>query len=540
MDLEAQGPSERAPNTEPGMNIISADFDLIMVNRPNERLYGKPMVELLGKKCYREFEKRDEPCSHCPGRRSLMTGGTHEAETEGLRDDGTWFSARVRTYPVHGPGESAAGFVEVVEDITEEKRAEKLGRIEGDLRSALLSVQNVRKALALAFTAALRVESIDMGGVFLHGTCAPEQQVVVSRSLSDECLRAVTARLAGGAGSDGSGEKNGWEDVFSGLPGAPRSLAIVPVVHKGETAATIVAGSSTYPSIPSSLLAGLRGLGATVTDTISRIWAEQLRGDAVADLESIITYAPVAAFVLDGEGRTLMWNRAAERLFGWKAAEVLKEACPFPEVNAQAAGLNALPVEREAVLTAKDGRPIDVRLVISGFRDVIGVAATTVVMVQDLTSLKRLEELECRLHALEERESLRMDEEPEPSTVLLLGIPAQKGDDLWSALECSGYEVRQCLAPQDAAEVLQADERERTRVALAVVELIPETGPDGLAQKAALRSMGLQVPVVVCSDAEVRGYREHGFAASITRPYSEEQVRRALREALEQELVASV
>jgi hypothetical protein len=55
------------------MNLISVDFDLVMVNRTNERLYGKSMVALLGNKCYREFEKRDAPCPHCPGRLALET-----------------------------------------------------------------------------------------------------------------------------------------------------------------------------------------------------------------------------------------------------------------------------------------------------------------------------------------------------------------------------------------------------------------------------------------------------------------------------------
>ena len=64
------------PINEPGMNFISADFDLIMVNRTNERIYGKPVASLLGKKCYREFERRLEPCPHCPGRVALATGET--------------------------------------------------------------------------------------------------------------------------------------------------------------------------------------------------------------------------------------------------------------------------------------------------------------------------------------------------------------------------------------------------------------------------------------------------------------------------------
>ena len=78
------------------MNLISVDFDLVMVNRTNERLYGKSMVALLGNKCYREFEKRDEPCPHCPGRLALETGEAQEAETTGLRDDGTRFAPASR------------------------------------------------------------------------------------------------------------------------------------------------------------------------------------------------------------------------------------------------------------------------------------------------------------------------------------------------------------------------------------------------------------------------------------------------------------
>jgi DNA-binding transcriptional MerR regulator len=50
-------------DTECGMNLISPDFDILMVNRTNERLFQKPMTEFLGRKCYEEFEKRQEVCS---------------------------------------------------------------------------------------------------------------------------------------------------------------------------------------------------------------------------------------------------------------------------------------------------------------------------------------------------------------------------------------------------------------------------------------------------------------------------------------------
>ena len=108
------------------MNLISVDFDIVMVNRTNERLYAKSMTALLGNKCYSEFEKRDKPCPHCPGRLALETGEAQEAETTGMRDDGTRFSARIKAHPVIGPDNRATGFIEIVEDITEQKRAESL------------------------------------------------------------------------------------------------------------------------------------------------------------------------------------------------------------------------------------------------------------------------------------------------------------------------------------------------------------------------------------------------------------------------------
>ena len=88
------------------------------------------MVALLGNKCYREFEKRDEPCPHCPGRLALETGEAQEAETTGLRDDGTRFAARIKAHPVIGPDNRPTGFIEIVEDITEQKRAESLALID--------------------------------------------------------------------------------------------------------------------------------------------------------------------------------------------------------------------------------------------------------------------------------------------------------------------------------------------------------------------------------------------------------------------------
>jgi hypothetical protein len=190
-------------DTEPGMNLISVDYDIVMVNRPNERLYAKPMVAMLGNKCYREFEKRDAPCPHCPGTLALATGEAQETETTGLRDDGTRFAARIKAHPVIGPDNRPTGFIEIVEDITEQKRAQSLASIDGQLQEWLSGIQNVRSAIREALRASLLVEGIDCGAAFMLETGAGQPELVVERGLNPasvdmftEMARRTAARAA--------------------------------------------------------------------------------------------------------------------------------------------------------------------------------------------------------------------------------------------------------------------------------------------------------------------------------------------------------
>jgi PAS domain S-box-containing protein len=547
-----------SPDTEPGMNFISADFDLVMVNRANERLYAKSMVALLGKKCYREFEKRDEPCPHCPGRLALATGEAHEAETEGLRDDGTRFAARVRAHPVMGPDNRPTGFIEVVEDITEQKRAESLVRISADLRAALLAAQNVRKALREVLDAALRVEAIDSGCVFLIDKATGKHTLVLQRNLAPECVKAFSDFSVesntgpGEATSLGPGAENvvpaSLAASLGEVAGAPRSLVVVPILHRSQLVAMMMAGSSTYPDIPASLRAGLRSLGATAGGAVSRIRAEQARGDAVADLEAVISLAPVATMVLDTGGRITMWNKAAERLFGWKTSQVLNRLPPFAADDPDG-GFAQLctPGPHQTSLPRRDGAQVDVRLAATSFRDLVGGASTTIVMAEDLTLEKRLAQLEERLAACELAAGAGIRAYPvddaggdpagaaeagPPARILIVDALESTGTELIRILSALGYETLRCGSPGEAAPAVTAAAMEGRPFALAIVDLIAPDGSSGLDQRAALRGHGFEAPVIVCSDSDIRGHEQHGFAAAIRRPYDPAAVERAIRAAL--------
>ena len=112
-------------NIDLGINLIDSDHNIVMVNATMGGRFNKPIGEIIGKKCFREFEKRDAVCQHCPGVQTMTTGKPGEVETEAVRDDGSRFHVRLRTFPVFGKDRPPVAFIEIAEDITERKQAEE-------------------------------------------------------------------------------------------------------------------------------------------------------------------------------------------------------------------------------------------------------------------------------------------------------------------------------------------------------------------------------------------------------------------------------
>jgi len=107
-----------------GITLIDADHRIVISNAAQGQMFHTDTGLWTGRYCYREFEKRDAVCTHCPGTRAMATGVCHEVETEGVRDDGTRFNARIHAIPLLDNEGRGTRFIEVVEDITERKTAE--------------------------------------------------------------------------------------------------------------------------------------------------------------------------------------------------------------------------------------------------------------------------------------------------------------------------------------------------------------------------------------------------------------------------------
>ncbi len=114
-----------AQNVDAGISMIDTRYNIIWSNRSAVKWFAKSHKEVIGNKCYEEFEKRKEPCPHCPGAVAMATGQPREVESQGVRDDGTRFAVTNKAYPLYNKDGEIIGFQEFVRDISERKAVEK-------------------------------------------------------------------------------------------------------------------------------------------------------------------------------------------------------------------------------------------------------------------------------------------------------------------------------------------------------------------------------------------------------------------------------
>ncbi len=149
-----------------------------------------------------------------------------------------------------------------------------------------------------------------------------------------------------------------------------------------------------------------RGLFAVTTDVTERKQVEQLLRetdnrlrDANEQLQTLIECSPLAIYTRDPNGLLTSWNPAAEKMYGWKAADVLGK--PLPSVpNESRESSDRLRVrllagesfiKHEARRLRRDGTPIDIDAFLGPLRDAAGNINGVIAMVADITERKQAE-----------------------------------------------------------------------------------------------------------------------------------------------------
>ncbi len=112
-------------NINLGIVLLDVNYTILMVNDMICSLYKKTADEFIGKKCFTRFANIDYVCSNCPCMQ-IVNNGTHKIlESQLINDTGDRYDVRIKMYPVFNDEHKISGFIEVIEDITETKKAEE-------------------------------------------------------------------------------------------------------------------------------------------------------------------------------------------------------------------------------------------------------------------------------------------------------------------------------------------------------------------------------------------------------------------------------
>ncbi|HOL96288.1 MAG TPA: PAS domain S-box protein [bacterium] len=135
----------------------------------------------------------------------------------------------------------------------------------------------------------------------------------------------------------------------------------------------------------------------TVQDITSRKLVENELRNSKQRLETLIQASPVAVIVLDLHQRVILWNKAAEGMFGWTESEILNQPCPIIPEGQQDQfqrffnnALWGIPVRnQETWLRRKDEAPIYVNLSTAPLWDNRGQAEGVMAILVDITEQKK-------------------------------------------------------------------------------------------------------------------------------------------------------
>ena len=128
--------------------------------------------------------------------------------------------------------------------------------------------------------------------------------------------------------------------------------------------------------------------------------------EAQAYLASIVEYSDQAIVGHDMKGCVTTWNRAAEKLFGYKADEILGKQVSLlmpPELRDEGTAFlerareGTVIDELDTLRRRKDGALVEVRVTLSPLRDAAGEVVGVVGMASDLRERKRAEDVVTRL-----------------------------------------------------------------------------------------------------------------------------------------------
>jgi PAS domain S-box-containing protein len=353
---------------------LDRDWRFAYVNRQAELVFQKPRTALLGKLCWEVFPQIADTIVGCELRRAIAenTAIQFEVFSPTFR---IWLD--LRAYP------SAQGLAVYFRDVSEQHKArEKL--IISEERYRLLA--KATNEAIWDFDALIDTVTWNEGFEKLFGYARSDAEMTMEvwkeRIHPGDRERVIGKMEAAIAHGD-----DNWSDEFRFRRKDGGHSYVLNRCHiirnAGGRTARIIGG---------------------MTDLTTRKRAEEL----IAEQAALLDQARDAISVRDLTHRISYWNKSAERLYGWTAAEIIglsardllyKDATEFDLAVQEAIAHGEWMGELSP--TSKDGRKllIDSRLTL--VRDGIGIPSSILAICTDITERRKLEQQYLRAQRLE-------------------------------------------------------------------------------------------------------------------------------------------
>jgi PAS domain S-box-containing protein len=347
----------------------------LMINTAGACFLGRTVAEVLGKDDMELFSPETARAIMEGDRRIMATGAVQTYEDVGAAVGVT------RTYlSTKGPYRDAQGnvigLIGISRDITEHKRAGERFRLVVESAPSGMLVINREGRIVLVNAQTEKMFGYGRGELL-------EQPVELL--VPDRFRRGHPAHRADFFAKSTARDMGGGRELY----GRRRDGSEFPV----EIGLT-----------PIDMAEGLFVLSAIV-DITERKRAEETRARLVAIVES----SEDAILSEDLDGIILTWNRAAEKMYGYAAAEVVGQSISLLVPPERAGEVSAIleQLKRgerlenyETVRLRKDGTRIEVSLNISPMPDATGRVTGASVIGRDITTRKRSERRLAAVHAV--------------------------------------------------------------------------------------------------------------------------------------------
>ncbi|MBF0527996.1 MAG: PAS domain S-box protein [Deltaproteobacteria bacterium] len=361
--------------TAPVGICLVRDRVFLHVNDTMTEMFGYTREEFIGQTSRMIYESQEEyerigRMVHFDGLKTNI----FSTEARCRHKSGSLISIIVR-FTTLDPSNEDAGYVAIMLDITESKRAEE----------ALMQTNQFLGALIKS--SPLPIVALDYNGLVTFWNPAAEH---VLGWRADEVLGFPLPTI--------TSEKKAEHDAIREHSMHGDGYTNIEVQRRRKDGSPIHLSVSTAPLRDAQ--GQITGLISFNVDITERKRAEEALKQTNQFLETLIQSSPLPILTLDTEGLVTFWNPAAEHVFGWRADEVL--GFPHPAIPSEKKEEHDILRARamygggstniEVVRRKKDGSLIHLSVSTAPLRDAQGQVNGLISFNIDITERKRAEE----------------------------------------------------------------------------------------------------------------------------------------------------